>query len=125
MSRLLVLLACLAAAAYAGVTASGPLIRLAGSTGAVTLRLNLHHPLTWLVVVLAALVAWGLWRRYRWAWWLGLAGALVQLFRMGRALILQGGPLRLPDFGVLLPAGLLLALVLLLLTRPVRTACGR
>ena len=37
---------------------------------------------TWLATLVGLLVAWGLWNRRRWAWWLGLVAAAAQLTNM-------------------------------------------
>jgi len=39
-------------------------------------------PRTWIAATLGLLIAWGLWHHYRWAWWLGIAGVLIQLVGM-------------------------------------------
>lgn len=106
------------------LTVSGSLVHFAGSTESLMLRVNLRQPAVWLVAIIGTVVAWGLWQRYSWAWWLGLAAAGFQLFRLGQGLAGQGFS-RLPGWHVLLMAGLLVAFVLLLLTSPVRAACSR
>jgi benzodiazapine receptor len=124
MPRAPVLFAVLIAIAYVFLTVSGSLVNFSGSTEALMLRVNFRQPAVWLVAIIGTVVAWGLWQRYSWAWWLGLAAAAFQLFRMGQWLVGHGFS-RLPGWHFLLMAGLLIAFVVLLLTQPARAACSR
>jgi hypothetical protein len=120
-----VLLACLLAIAYLVILLSGSLVHIAGSGDGFMLRVNARYPLTWAAAIVAGIVAWGLWQRYSWAWWLGVAGALVQLFRLGRAHIMHASLAKPPSLYVLLLAGLLVVFLVLLFTAPARAACSR
>ena len=79
------------------------------------------------------LVAWGLWRGERWAWWLAVGLGLVWLVTGIGVLImawLMAGDVELPMPGfakavLILAAGLLAVAVGLLLTPPVRAAFRR
>lgn len=104
------------------VLAGGP-VRLGAGAQVVTLRLSAAQPVTWLVGLLALVIAWGLWMRYAWAWWLGLVAALFQAWRLAWPLF-AGAP-RLPDTTTMLVLALLLVFVVLLFMPKARAACSR
>ena len=110
---------------YAWFLASGSLLNIGLSEAAISVRLNLVRPITWLIVILSMVVAWGLGKRYAWAWWLGVAGALVQLGRIVWWAAQRHSLAHLPGTGVWLVAGILLAFLVVLLLPPVRRACAR
>jgi hypothetical protein len=116
-------LASLSAAAYAVLVAVMLFMSYGGGSPARLLR-GLSQPGYWVAIVLAALVAWGIAKRYAWAWWLGGAAALFQLYRL-LSWYLQGRVGRMPGLLTLLAFALLALFLVLLAQRPVRTACSR
>jgi hypothetical protein len=116
-------LASLTAAAY-GALVVAMLFMSHGHGSLARLLRGFMQPGYGLVIVIAALVAFGLARRQAWAWWLGLAGALFQLFRLVSWYV-QGPIGRVPGTLTLLAFGLLVLLLVLLAQRKVRTACNR
>ena len=123
-SNLQVRLASLSAAAYAVLAVSGVLqqFQRTGNWGA--LAAGFSRPGVWVAFVIGALVAWGLWKRYAWAWWLGLAASVFQLWRIG-SWYLQGPLGRVPGGWTLVTILLLVLLLVLLLQRGVRASCSR
>jgi len=107
---------------YAWYMASDTLLDVGVSSSALSLRVSLARPLTWLIVIVTVLCAWGIGKRYAWAWWLALVGVLVQLGRIVWWAVQQHS---LPGTGVLLVAGMLAVCLVLLLSGPVRHACTR
>jgi uncharacterized membrane protein (DUF2068 family) len=85
----------------------------------------LSQPATWIAGLTALLVAWGLWKHYRWAWWLGMGAASFQLYRVGSWIVDHFGLSRPPAFAPLLVAVLLLTFLVLALPSSVRTSCSR
>lgn len=118
-------LAAATAVAYSVVVLCGTLIRFALTGDAFTLRFSFSQPATWVAGVTALLVAWGLWKHYRWAWWLGMAAASFQLYRVGSWLVDHASFSRPPAFGPLLLAVLLLSFLALAFPSRVRTSCSR
>ncbi len=110
---------------YAWFLTSDSLLNIGLSEAAISVRLNLVRPITWLIVILSMLIAWGLGKRYAWAWWLGVIGAGVQLGRIAWWVAQRHSLAHLPGTGVWLLAGMLLAFLALLLLPAVRRACGR
>ncbi len=106
------------------VLATGPL-QVAGSSAAFSLRVAFAQPVAWLVGLVAIAVGVGLWGRRAWAWWLGLAGALVQLWRLAWPLVLGPGAPRMPGTVTLVLIGVMVVLVVLLMWPRARAACGR
>ena len=106
------------------ILASGPM-HLGAGAGAMTLRVSAGHWVSWLVGLLSLLLAWGLWVRQAWSWWLALAGALVQGWRLVSAHLGHGGVARLPNATTLVVLGLLLVFVVLLFMPKARSACNR
>ena len=47
-----------------------------------TLKYSFSLPGTWLAGGAGLLIAWGLWRHFRWSWWLGLIAVIYQLSRL-------------------------------------------
>lgn len=106
------------------VLAGGPLHVGAGG-GTMSLRVSAGHWVSWLVGLLSLLLAWGLWARYAWAWWLGLAAALVQGWRLVSAHVVQHGAVRVPGVTTLVVLALLLVFIVLLFMPKARAACNR
>lgn len=118
-------LAGLVAFGYAVWVLAGGAVQLGAGGQAVTLRLSMAQPLTWLVGLLALVIAIGLWTRYAWAWWLGLAAALFQAWRFAWPLFTGPGAPRLPGTTALLVLFVLLVFVVLLLLPKARASCNR
>lgn len=110
---------------YTWYVASGSLLHIGLSQAAISLRVNLVNPITWVIVIVSMLTAWGLGKRFAWAWWLGLVGALVQLGRVAWWVVQRHSLAHLPDTGVWLVVAMLAVFITLLLTPPVRRACTR
>lgn len=106
------------------VLAGGP-VRLGAGAQVVTLRLSAAQPVTWLVGLLTLVIAWGLWMRYAWAWWLGLVAALFQAWRLAWPLVAGAGAPRLPGTTTMLVLALLLVFVVLLFMPKARATCSR
>lgn len=118
-------IASLVAIAYVLVVLGGSLVRVALTGDFFSFRVSFAQPVTWLVCLAALVIAWGIWRCYAWAWWLGLAGVCFQLYRFGNWLIANYGFSHLPGSGVLLVLILLLLFLLMLLLPGTRAACSR
>lgn len=118
-------LASFCSATYAALAVSGVVhhFQRTGSIGAL-LR-GLSSPYVWVVVLVAILVAVGLWKRYAWAWWLGLAAAGYQLFRIVVSYVQSPAFGNLPRASTMVSIVLLLAIVLLLVTRKARLGANR
>ena len=117
-------LAGLVAAGYGlWVLVGGP-VRFGGSADALTMRLSFTQPIAWLVGLVAVVLGVALWMRQAWAWWLGLAAALVQAGRILYPMVAQG-TLRLPSAATLLVLALITAFLVLLLLPKARASCDR
>jgi translocator protein len=111
-------------ATYVAVVVGGTLLHFANTGDVYTLKYSLTRPVTIIAALVGALVAFGLWRSYAWAWWLGLVAAAVQLYRFGpwfTERLING---QVPT-GSWLIAFLLLAFSVLHLTKAVRKSCSR
>lgn len=118
-------LASLCSATYAALAVSG-VVHHFQRTGSISALLRgLSSPWVWGVLLVAVLVAVGLWKRYAWAWWLGLAAAGYQLFRIVASYVQSGAFGHVPRASTLVSLVLLLAIVLLLLTRKARLGANR
>ncbi len=117
--------AALVAFGYALWVLAGGAVRFGAGAQAVTLHLSMAQPAAWLVGLLALVVAWGLWVRYAWAWWLGLVAALFQAWRLAWPLFAGAGAPRLPGTTTLLVLALLLVFVVLLFMPKARAASNR
>lgn len=102
----------------------GP-VRFGAGSEALTMRVSLTSPVTWLVGLLALAIGFSLWMRFAWAWWLGLAAALFQLWRILYPIFARDGLPRLPGATTLLVLLLLLVFVILLFMPKARAACSR
>ncbi len=118
-------LAAFLAVAYAVLLLSGGLVGVAGGGSRFSLHVSLAQPVTWLVALSSLLIAWSLWSRQAWGWWLGLAGVLFQSYRVISVIVARTGFPRLPSGGTLLVLALLLAFLVLLFLPKARAACCR
>jgi hypothetical protein len=118
-------LASCTAAAYGLLLVSGTLHHFQRTGSLRALAHGLARPSLWVALLVAALVAWGLWRRYAWAWWLGVAAAGYELFVILAPYVQGRGFGHVPGFATLLALGLLTLLLVLLLQRPARKGASR
>lgn len=118
-------LASLCAVAYGAVIASGIIHRFQLTGSFRALAHSLSQPPVWIALLLAALVAWGLWKHYAWAWWLGVAAAGYQVFRIVSWYVMGRHFWRVPGFPTLLALGLLLTMLVLLFQRKARAGASR
>ena len=102
----------------------GP-VRFGAGAEALTMRVSLNSPVTWLVGLMALIIGCSLWMRFAWAWWLGLAAALFQLWRILYPMFAKTGLPRLPGAYTLLVIALLLVFVILLFMPKARASCSR
>ena len=75
-------IASLAAAAYGALLVSGTVHHFQRTGSFRALGHSLAQPTLWVALLIAALVTFGLWQRSAWAWWLGIAAAGYQIFRI-------------------------------------------
>lgn len=106
------------------VLASGP-VHIGGGAGGMTMRVSAGHWAAWLVGLLSLLLACGLWLRQAWSWWLALAAALIQAWRLLSAHFAHGGLAHLPNVRTMVVLMLLLSSIVLLLMPKARVACNR
>lgn len=118
-------LASCCAAAYGALLASGVVHHFERTGSLRALVHGLSRPTLWVALLVAALVTWGLWKRYAWAWWLGLVAAAYQLFRIVWPYLHGRGFGRVPGFYTLLALGLLALFLVLVLQRPARLGANR
>lgn len=117
-------IASLTAAAYGALLASGIVYHFQRTGSFRAMAQSLSHPPTWIALLLAAVVTWGLWKRYAWAWWLAVAAACFQGFRI-LAFWFDRGLGRPPGVPTLIALALLVLLLVLLLPRRARLGCNR
>jgi hypothetical protein len=117
--------ASLTSATYGLVLVSGIVHHFQRTGSLRALVQGLSQPAVWIALLVAALVAFGLWKRYAWAWWLGVAAAAYQVFRIAMGYVQGRGFGQVPGFATLLALALLLLLLVLLLPRKVRAGCSR
>ncbi|WP_286164394.1 hypothetical protein [Azoarcus sp. DN11] len=118
-------LAAATAIAYSIVVLGGTLVRFALTGDVFTLRFSFSQPATWIAGLVAILVAWGLLKHFRWAWWLGMGAAAFQLYRVGSGIFDHFSFSRPPASAPLLVAGLMLTFLVLAFPSHVRTSCSR
>ena len=106
------------------ILASGP-VHVGGGADALTMRFSAGHWVAWLVGGVSILLAFGLWRQYAWSWWLAIAAALIQGWRLLSAHVAHRGLARLPNVTTVMVVALLLSLIVLLLMPKARAACNR
>ncbi|MEC5398310.1 hypothetical protein [Uliginosibacterium sp. H1] len=110
--------------AYVAVVGGGTLLHFVNTGDVYTLTYSFTRPATIIAVFVGVLVAFGLWRSYAWAWWLGLVAAALQLYRFGPWFAERLADGQVPT-GSWLIAFLLLAFSVLHLTKSVRKSCSR
>lgn len=125
MSRDRTRLAACIALAYVLIVLGGIFLRFLQTGDAHTLKFSFTLPGTWVASFVGAAVAWGLWHRLRWAWWLGFVAGLVQLLRMSWWMAQHFSLANFPGLGVVLVLGLLVAFLTVLLLPGTRSACSR
>jgi hypothetical protein len=113
------------ALAYIAVVLGGVLLHYVMTGDGYTARYSLMLPSTWMATAVAALIAWGLWSRFRWAWWVSLAAVLFQLVLMTSWMIDHFTFTKLPGWGVFVVFALLVAFLVVLLLPGTRSACSR
>jgi hypothetical protein len=118
-------LASCCAAAYGALLASGVVHHFQRTGSFSALAHSLGRPTVWVALLVAALVTWGLWKRYAWAWWLGVAAAGYQLFEILWPFVQGRGFGRVPGFYTLVALGILLLLLVLLFQRPARLGANK
>ena len=123
-AQLQIRIASLAAAAYGALLVSGIVHHFQRTGSFRALADGLSRPGTWIALLVAALVTYGLWQRHAWAWWLAVGAACYQIFRVASAWADRG--LRsLPGTPTLIALALLVLILVLLLPRRSRLGCNR
>jgi hypothetical protein len=117
--------ASLSCAAYGALLVSGTVYHFQRSGSFRALGHSLAQPGLWIALLVAVLVTFGLWQRRAWAWWLGIAAAGYQIFRIASAYAHGRGFGHMPGFATLLALALLLLILVLLLPRKSRLGCNR
>ena len=116
--------ASLTSAAYGALLASGIVYHFQRTASMRSLLHTLAQPAIWVALLLAALVTYGLWKRYAWAWWLGVAAAGYEVFIILSAWFGRGLS-HAPGVPALIALALLVLLLALLLPRRSRLGCNR
>lgn len=117
-------LASVIAVAYISMIAGGMLLHFVATGDFGTLKYSLMLPATLGAIVVASLVAFGLWHRHAWAWWLGLVAAAIQLIRFGSWFVARMSAGGAPVASWII-AFLLAAFLCVLLLRTTRQQCSR
>jgi hydrogenase/urease accessory protein HupE len=117
-------LASLTAAAYGALLVSGAVFHFQRTGSVPALARSLSHPALWVALLLAAVITFGLWKRYAWAWWLAIAAAVFQGWRIVAGWFARGFA-HVPGMPTLIALALLLVLLVLLLPRRSRLGCSR
>jgi hypothetical protein len=118
-------LAAFCAVAYGLLLVSGIVHHFQRTGSLRALFRSVAYPGFWIVLLVVVLVMYGLFKRHAWAWWLGIAAALFQLFRIVSAYVQGPSAGRVPSTPVLISLVLLVVFVLLLLPRKARLASNR
>ena len=118
-------LAAATAAAFAAIMLVGTVIRFTFWDDSLVLSFKFAQPLTWLMGLTGVAVAWGLLKHYRWAWWLGMAAAAYELYRVGSVLVEHFSSSRPPASWPLMIAALMLTFLILAFPSHVRASCSR
>lgn len=118
-------LASLCSATYAALVVSGVVHHFQRTGSLRALVRGVSSPWLWVVVLVATVVAIGLWKRYAWAWWLGVAAAGYQLFRIVASYVRSPLFGDLPRASTMVSVVLLVAILVLLSTRKARSGASR
>jgi len=117
-------LASLTSAAYGALLASGLVYHFQRTGSFRALAHSLARPALWVALLLAAVITYGLWKRYAWAWWLAIAAAAYEIFVIGQAWF-ERGLAHVPGVPTLITLALMVLLLVLLLPRRSRLGCNR
>ena len=117
-------LASLTSAAYGALLASGLVYHFQHTGSFRALAHSLARPALWIALLLAAVITFGLWKRYAWAWWLAIAAALYEIFVIVQAWFARGLS-HVPGVPALITLALMALLLVLLLPRRSRLGCNR
>ena len=117
-------LASVIAAAYVSMVVGGMLLHFLTTGDFGTLKYSLMLPATLGAIAIGSLVAFGLWRGFAWAWWLGLIAAALQLIRFGSWLIIRLSTGSVPVASWIV-AFLLSSFLCVLLIKATRQQCSR
>ena len=120
-AHLQIRIAALATAMYGALFVSGILHHFQRTGSFRALVRGFAQPHVWIALLIVVLVTYGLWKRHAWAWWLGIAAAGYQVFRIASA----NGLSRVPGTATLIALALLLLVIALLLPRRARLGCNR
>ena len=118
-------LAALTAAAYGVLVVSGIVHHFQRTGSLRALAQGLAQPAMWITLLVAVLLTWGLWKRYAWAWWLGVAAGAFQCYRLVSGYVQGGSFGRMPGAWTLIAFTLVVLLLVLLLQRRARLAANR
>ena len=118
-------LASLSAAAYAALAVSGTVHHLHRSGSLPAFVHGLARPSLWLLLLVAIVVACGLWNRLVWAWWLGVAAGLWEVYVILNGYVHSRAFRHLPRPPTLLALALLLFMLALLFQRKARAAASK
>jgi hypothetical protein len=103
------------------VLLGGP-VHVGAGSDALTMRVSFTQVIAWAIGLAAIVIGASLWARFAWAWWLGLAAALFQLWRLAYPLFAAQ---RLPGVVTLVVLLALVMFVVLLFLPKARAACSR
>lgn len=117
--------ASLLAAVYVALVLGGSILRYLVTGDLYTLQYSLLLPATILASAIGCLVAWGLWRAFKWAYWLAVFATAVQLLRFGVWFMGALSSSIQPGIGVYLVALVLSTLLFVLALPHTRKACTR
>lgn len=117
--------AALAAAAYGALFVSGVVHHFQRTGNLRALARSFAQPAFWVVLLVVALAVYGLWKRQAWAWWLAVAAAAFQFFRIASAWMTSRGWPFVPGPATLVALALLLLILVLVLPRNARLAANR
>lgn len=112
------------AATYVLVVFGGMVLRYLKTGDWSTFQYSLMLPNTIGALLVGSLVAWGLWNRFVWAWWLGLFAVAFQLYRLSGWLFPRLGN-GFPPLVSWIIGALLIAFLWVLLTKEARRSCSR
>ncbi|MDE2427118.1 MAG: hypothetical protein KGM99_00215 [Burkholderiales bacterium] len=125
MARPRIIIAALIAIVYVALVVGMSLIHFANTGNYLNLRLNIAQLSNWIIAIIGLLLAWGLWQRYAWAWWGGVAAAGFQLYRTVSWIVTHYSFSHLPGMHLLAITALLVAFLVLLLSPKAMASCNR